>query len=131
MILGPAEIEHDRKRINMLIKRVKDSAMPEAKKKELLERLNSLQPKEPTSEHHPKCKCGNCDHNYGYASEDKQLVIDPAIEEIQNNFSNPIIPPRIMNSKVTAFVVIGVGIALTIIGIRMMRKQKAAAPAAA
>lgn len=106
---------------------IQNSNLPSAKKKELLKRLSALRP-EDEEEHPTTCDCGYCES--GFASQDNpKELLDPAIAEVQNNFSNPIIPPKIMNSKVTAFVVVGVGIVLTIIGIKMLRKQKASATA--
>lgn len=104
---------------------IQNSNLPSAKKKELLKRLSLLSPQDDDQEHPSSCECGYCESGFASHDNDKELL-DPAIMEVQNNFSNPIIPPKIMNSKVTAFVVLGVGIVLTIIGIKMLRKQKAA-----
>lgn len=93
------------------------------KKEELLNKLDRLRPGNP--EHDSSCKCKNC--NKGFTDTDEpEIVQDKTVLTVFKNIKNPLIT-RIMNKKVTAFIVIGVGIAIAVIGFKMWQKNKSAA----
>ncbi len=119
-------IQEDRKRINELRNKVIAMNIDDAKKEELLNRLDSLNPTLEES-HGRFCGCNECEKAFDDTDENNQYIEDPTIAEVYSNISNPIIP-KIMNNKFVPFIVIGVGIAICVIGFKMYKKRKVANP---
>lgn len=119
-------IQEDRTRISELRNKVITMNIDDAKKEELLNRLDSLNPTLQES-HSSFCGCSDCNKGFDEQDEDYQYIEDPTIAEVYSNITNPIIP-RIMNNKFVPFIVIGVGIAICVIGFKMYKKKKVANP---
>ncbi len=110
--------------INSRRNKIIASNIPADKKQQLLDRLDRLQPEQ---SHCKGCDCDSCSAEYASIDE-APTISDPTIFQVFQNFTNPIIP-RIMNKKVTAFIVIGVGIAIAFVGFKMYRKIKSSSTA--
>lgn len=115
-------IDMDATEISQRRNRILAMNIPADKKEDLLNRLDALQP-----EHNQDCDCHECNRSFDDQDkgEPQKSITDPTILKVFTNITNPLIP-RVMNKKVTAFIVIGVGIAIAFVGFKMWQKSKTA-----
>lgn len=118
-------INSQKQSIQSLKNKVISMNIDHSKKEELLNRLDRL---EPSEEHTAYCGCDNCSARFDEYSDQPKYIQDPVIAQVFQNISNPFIP-KIMNNKFVPFIVIGVGIAICVIGFKMYKKTKVANPA--
>jgi len=105
----------DTNKVETLREKISSSDISPKKKKELLNRLSMLK-----QEHEENCECQFCCSSFN----DTSLFEDDAISEVERNFSNPIIPAKIMNWKPLPFLAIGAGIALLILAGRIFKSHE-------